>query len=778
MPRRFVQALLTASLLAAGLSVTAVAAVIVDALVFPSRSVRAPSELHRVSLTIKAHRASGVDGLVPASIVSAWRDAADDVLLTAISPPRAISRMRTSSSEYVYASHVAADFFSVLAIPLAGGGISPSEFRSLDETQAVVSYEFWRRHLKDRIAIGQPFEVFEPGRTLILTGVMPEGFRFPAFPTPIDLFLAGESRWDVDDQSTAPALLAIVRVPGLSRARAVTVLAAIAMGATAATAADVQLSPVFAEDHTPLARWAKGAGAAIGIVLTLTSIGLLTLAASYLYQKESRCRMALILGARWYHLLVPLLGRQVPIFASGSLVAAALAVAAQRWSVDLSDPAIVPIVAGMDALRLAALVTLAAGLLFVATQVVPIALRLVAIERTLVGVRSLARRGGSSLGAAFQLAVGVAVLSVGWAIVLELAKQWNEVGYDDRDLIVVELRGPVAGSQERVQNITEELRRQPSVVAVAAVSDSLYQGTYRADENWRIPVGARRTCLGGPKYSVTPGFFEMVGVTPLRGHLPSAEAAGAGTPQVAMNTAMAEACFPRSDAVGQRVLLGATWYSVVGIVRNASFLSLGRADGDQELYRIDQSLPPSTITSILIKAAPRTRAGTAVAIQQNIVAKAPPDLGITLTPVSSALQRSAAGLNLALMIVGGLSLAAMVVVAISLFGFAHNESVARRGEIGLRLALGSPYTGIWLGLWRALQKPLIVGLSSGCLAAWLMLSAARPEIPGSQSLLPIVASVGAVLVIVAGGVRAGAGWIVEKPLLELLSDPDSKAMRH
>lgn len=740
-----------------------VGGLISEALLVPIRGVARPSELFQVSTISPGARAAS--GLAPISTVANWQRAGATRRIAAITPSRIVARVRSINAEYVSAVHVSQNFFDVLGLAVHGGGLSPEEYHSANKSQAIASFDFWKRILSSRVQVGESFELYEPRRTVRLIGILPEGFRLPTHPTGFDLMFAGEKTWDLDNQGRPPRLLPIVRIPPDDVAAAEADFSRV-LTEDPATGPAVRLIPLFSAQGETSDNWLRGSMVATGVVFVLVVIGLLTITEDVLEATSRRARLCFSLGARWPRVLLDTSSGAALGFLVGGLAAFWLALTIQRWTLVELSTEIGQITTSLTAKRIAITIFFSSVLLFVGTHIIPAVWRLRSVERETLFLSSYTNRLGIA-GTTFQIAVGTTALSLACAVIFNLQDRWRALGHEYRDLVLVELRGPVAGSAQRARDYIQEIRQDVRVLEVAVIVDSLYKGTFLANENWSIPFGATSDCLGGPKYSVTQNFFALVGLRVAQGSLPVAEPVD-GVREAAINEATARACFPRRSALGQRVTVGGAQYKIVAISRDASFVSLLGEPEEQEFYRVDPNLPESPVMTLLIKARPGALDSMVVELYSQLIKRTGDDSGISVVPAGRAIRVSGASLYLALAIVGGMSIAAVVVIIISIFGAARAESIRRRREIGVRLMLGAPYVSIWVSISRPFRVASFVGLPLGAVGGWIFLEIANRRLDMVTSSWSLVVGVAVILAVLGCGVRAGAGWLRRAPVAALV----------
>jgi ABC-type antimicrobial peptide transport system permease subunit len=152
------------------------------------------------------------------------------------------------------------------------------------------------------------------------------------------------------------------------------------------------------------------------------------------------------------------------------------------------------------------------------------------------------------------------------------------------------------------------------------------------------------------------------------------------------------------------------------------------------------------------RAALPSPAGIAAALRRT-VAEVDPDLAVasvsTVSEIAAGQQRD---IHLAGRILGGFSLLGMVLAAVGLYGVISHVVAQRRGEFGIRLALGASPAGIArLVLGHGLRFTLLgVGLGlAASIALAQVLRSMMPRLEPSDPLLLVLVSAALVAVATA-----------------------------
>ena len=439
--------------------------------------------------------------------------------------------------------------------------------------------------------------------------------------------------------------------------------------------------------------------AAAFLILLLACINFMNLATARSAQRAREVGVRKALGAHRGQLAGQFLGESV-LFSSiavlGALVLVQLALPSfnDLTGLSLALPALVglPFVAGLMALALG--VGLVAGLYpaLVLSGFQP--------ARVLKG-DAVVRAGGVFRRGlvVFQFTVTI-VLLVGAFVIAEQLDYLRSapLGFDAEHLVVLPI--PDDSMREQVDAVKEELRRDPSVLRVAATSNvpggSFNQNSLRGPDGREVPVAELR---------VDYDFLETLGV-----ELTEGRAFARAFPADAGETFLLnEAAVRRFDVdpVGEEVawLDDDTTYTgpVVGVVRDFHHASLHDAVGPMALQ-----VMPDEFNHLLVKVRPDDWPRTLVHLEQTWTSFAPSRtfdysfLDANLDQLYAAEARTGT-------LIGLFSALAVFIACLGLFGLATHAAERRRKEIGVRKVLGASATSVAVLLTRDFL--VLVGLA-------------------------------------------------------------------
>jgi putative ABC transport system permease protein len=312
----------------------------------------------------------------------------------------------------------------------------------------------------------------------------------------------------------------------------------------------------------------------------------------------------------------------------------------------------------------------------------------------------------------------------------------------------------------------EKLAATPGTISVAAVNrlpltgswwTTQYEIAERPAEPGREPTAIYRV--------ITSDYLSTMGISLVSGRgIENTDRADV-RPVVVVSRALAERGWPGASPLGRRITFQpgdstAVWYTVVGIVSDVrtsgladepapmAYVSFAQAGfGHFSDWGMDVVVHTRSAQSAVIVAARRT-----------LEALAP---GIPLfepRPLTDLVARDLARRRFLVLLLGVFAATAMTLAGLGLYGVVAYGVAQRRGELGLRMALGAGSVQVWRSVVARSLALAALGVAGGVPAAAVAGRLMTALLYGVTPLDPatFVAVSGAVLLIagVAGGVPA------------------------
>jgi predicted permease len=698
--------LASAGTIALGIGASTAIFSVVYALLLKPLPYPRPAELVTVWQDMRARGGPANEWATPGNLVD-WR--AEGRVFASMASMRGWAPTLTGDGEPepLRGEMVTAGYFDTLAVAPAIGRV----FRA-DETGpaaprvVVLSDALWRRRFgADRGVLGR--QITLSGEPHEIVGVMPPDFR-PAF-------IAGAEVWRPDRVNLANPSRGAVVLRVVARLQP-------ALDASAVSAGTVRLAADLARQHpsengdtgiTVIPQHEQIVGnvrpalmtvfAAVLFVLLLACVNIANLLLARAAGRSREIAIRAALGAGRRRVIRQLLTESVVLSAIGSAIGVVVSIWATQALVAWAPPGTPRLTeVGLSPMVLvfAAGLTLVTGLVF---GMVP------AFQLSRGRLTSSLKDSGRGIsgGAGQRVRRALIVVEVAVALILLagsglflrsfLALQHADLGFDPEHVVAGSVTPPAATYRTEAHRqafIAEVLERAAAVpgVARAAISSVIPLAAGDSDVNIQIEGAPAAPADREPAAwyrLVSDGYFDVMGITLCegRGFQPSEPA-----PVVIVNDALARRFWPGESALGHRVHFGSDpavpWFTVVGVVREVS------QGGARSAPRIQAFVPYTQVpelgggVSLVVKT--RIAPERIVRSLKDAVRAIDPDVTVArAAPMASAVADSIAVPRFLAFIVGAFAIMAVAIAAIGVYGLMSYSVEERRGEIGIRLALGA-----------------------------------------------------------------------------------------
>ena len=630
----------------------------------------------------------------------------------------------------VTAVPVTASFFRVMGVqPVIGRAFTGGE-EQLPAGQRIVilSDGLWRRRFGAGTAVGRTIVL--DGQGFTIAGIMPPGFDFPAHAD-VWVPLAAQAHGDRTDKDLA----VIGRLaPGATLAQARDELREFGRRTAAAhprsnagwSATAIPVFEWLVEPKLRDAVWVLFG--AVGFLLVLACANVANLLIAHAATREHEMQVRAAVGAARARLFRQLLTEAAVLASLGT--AAGLLVA--FWSADavrLLGAAHVPRLDNLQIDTIVLAFACAAGaascLLF---GVAP------SLHAARLGVSSLSagarhtRPSGRTRSALVALEVSLAVVLLAGAALMGngFMRLVNvDTGYDDTGVVAIPIDLPSARySDEQRRGFHAQLlartRALPGVVAAGATSTNPFREFGFSNDvtpEDRVADAPPSGLVQAGWRSVTPGFFQAMGIPVISGREFDANDRDGVEPVVVISQGLARRLWPGGQAVGRRVFWGGTTgrpRTIVGVTADIRDTHL-EAQPQPLLFVPYEQVDPPKMTVVIRTTPDGPPVGPALrGVLRQLDAGLPAP---SIEAVSVSRTESAAGQRFNLALLAAFAAIALALAASGIYAMLAFSVAERRREIGVRVALGANPKAIARLVLREGMIVSAVGVGAGTVAA-------------------------------------------------------------
>jgi len=370
----------------------------------------------------------------------------------------------------------------------------------------------------------------------------------------------------------------------------------------------------------------------------------------------------------------------------------------------------------------------------------------------------------AQIGFAFALLVGAGLLLASFRLLLQVDPGFNPNGVVTASVGLPRARYPKGEVLRDFMNRALPAVRAIPGVSLAGATEAIPLGGNHNDsvilaEGYQMKAG--ESLISPLNISVTPGYFEALGISMVRGRSFDDRDNENARRVVIVDERLAQHFWPGRDPVGLRMYMPGNakdflkidehtvWLTVVGVARTLRYENLDGSGAPVGAYYFPNSQQPASSFTFALKTP--ADPGSVVRALRSEIARLDPDLAVfDVHSMSERIDLSLSSRRTSMLLANAFGGVSLFLASLGIYGVLTYLVARRTREIGIRVALGSTRAGILkLVLWEGFQL-VAIGLVLGVVAAASLQKAVASEIYGVRPLDPLVlASVMALLAIVA-----------------------------
>jgi putative ABC transport system permease protein len=332
-----------------------------------------------------------------------------------------------------------------------------------------------------------------------------------------------------------------------------------------------------------------------------------------------------------------------------------------------------------------------------------------------------------------QVALSFVLLAGALLLLTSVAKlQRQDTGFRPASVLVGRLNLPTARYPDKARQATftdgllETLRHRPGIKNAATaigvpLTGMTILGPYSRTGDKFVEFAQRPLSL---MRSISSGYFDTLGIPILAGREFTVNDLGTSPRVVILSKSTADRLFPEGDALGNHLIVGAagggTEAEIVGIVGNVRSQSLW-GQPDIEIYRPLTQRPGDAGSQQLIVKTDAVDPMDVLPIVRSVIKAADPNLALVgPNALTNVVSQSIAQQRFLMGLLGTFAAVAVTLAVVGIYGVIAFLAAQRRGEIGIRLALGAAPRDVMHLVLRQGLRPVALGLLAGfCLMLWL-----------------------------------------------------------
>jgi predicted permease len=669
--------------------------------------------------------------------------------LAAYNSSGTLLREGDAEPELITGAAVSADLFPLLkVVPILGHPFTRADDQPNAPTAIVLGYGLWQRRFNaDPNIVGRQIRI--GSTSAIVTGVLPEGFRFPAQASKTEFLRPlASTLGDRTQRRNSYSLRVVARLkPGVSAAAAESEMRTIG----------VQLEQQYPDEGFRLGgrlislhdeiTWGSRTPllvllGVVGFVLLIAcaNVANLLLARAAARQREMAIRAAL--GAGRLRVVRQLLTESLLL----SFIGGTLGLLVAWWGVHfllatgplnisgLKDVGLDPSVLGFTAV-----ISVLTGVIF---GLAP------ALQASRADLQDALKEGGRNAGGgtarnrvrallvvvevalSLVLLVGAGLLGKSFLLLSEVSPGFEPEHVLSTDLSLARSKYPQPEQQQAgFAEIVRQAAGIPGVEAAAVIHPLPLSG----DSNANTFLIAGRPALRpedkpiSNHRTISPDYFRALQITLSRGRPFDERDNQHAPPVIIVNETFARRYFAGTEALGQRIIIEGERgdngqpppREIIGIVGDVRHESLDTESGPE--YYVPYTQAPEAFMSLVVRSSADNPGSLAASLREAIKQTDKDQYVAAIQPMTKLIAESVARRRFNTLLTGLFAVVALLLASVGIFGVLNYSVAQRTQEIGLRVALGAQTRDVLRLVLGPGVRLILFGLALG-LAASLALT--------------------------------------------------------
>jgi len=343
---------------------------------------------------------------------------------------------------------------------------------------------------------------------------------------------------------------------------------------------------------------------------------------------------------------------------------------------------------------------------------------------------------------ALQLALSV-VLLVGAGLLSRSFARLTAVdpGFQTDRLLIVRSALPRVTAQDEAQRLeyyrqaVERIAATPGVVGVTGGTTVPFTGGNSSTTVEIEGLGATRDASSreAQQRVVLPNYFATLGIPLRAGRFFNDEDRLGATPVAIVSEAMARRDWPDGSPIGKRVRYRGAWRTVVGVVGDIKFRSLG-ADVEATVYAVFPQVSQGLVFVVRTRSEAEAMAPLVRAALADVNRAAPVT---TIDTMSDLLTRSFADERYRTFLIALFGVLAAALAAVGMYGVTARAVSRRTREVGIRMALGATSQSVSALIVAQTLAGVAIGVVLGVVAAFGITRLLTPFLFGVSATDPL-----------------------------------------